>query len=111
MTQRDPKILNVIAEVRRLIGFPGALHIHSHTFHRHPDVTRPEIEYVLKKTGEHVPEKDQYDNDFGWKYHVAGETVDGDALAVIVSFLEEPPIPEKSVLVVTAYYKRSGKPQ
>lgn len=105
MAAGNPKVSDVMAEVRRLMRFPGAFHIHPHQGHRHPDVTRPEIEYVLAKTGRHRADKGQYSEEFGWKYRVEGQTLDGDELVVVVSFIDEPPLSDTLLLVITAFHR------
>ncbi|MBI1861890.1 MAG: DUF4258 domain-containing protein [Deltaproteobacteria bacterium] len=59
-----------------------------HAFQRQTErnITRPEIQYVLR-TGFHEKNKDQYDEPFkAWNYAIRGKTVDKRGLRIIVSF-------------------------
>lgn len=65
-------------------------------------ITRPEIMYVLKKSGVHVPGHDDYSDDHdAWKYRLEGATFDGRRIAVVVSFTTDPRIPMPDLCVIT----------
>lgn len=84
---RPPKISNLLETIRKCLD-EGRYLDTRHAFQRQAerDITRPEIQYVLR-TGFYEKKKDRYDEQFkAWNYAIRGKTVDSRQLRVIVSF-------------------------
>lgn len=97
MSKRPPKITSLLHRVRACVE----IRAYRDTYHsadrkNERNITRPEVEYVLKN-GRHEAMKDVYEEVYGaWNYAIRGRTIDSRELRVIVSF------DESGLLIITA---------
>ena len=84
---RHLKINNLLETIRKCLDegrFLDTRHVFQRQIER--EITRPEIQYVLR-TGFHERKRDRYDEKFkAWNYAIRGKTVDKRQLRIIVSF-------------------------
>lgn len=107
MANRPPKCRDVVKEIRDHLAQPRpqySIGLHAQDEARNDCITHKEILFVLKRTGLHVPEHDQYSEDFDtWKYRLEGATFEGRKIAVVVSFTPRPPLPLPELCVITVF--------
>jgi hypothetical protein len=107
VADRPPKCRDIVKEIRRHLAQRKpqfSIGLHAQDEAANDGISRREIMQVLKKTGVHVPEHDQYSEHFEtWKYRLEGPTLESRKIAVAVSFTPRPPLPLPELCVITVF--------